>query len=243
MLSRALVNFDVCLAYLVADSLCADRSVKEGRCPFAPYKKISYRDNPALLKKLSEINFILSYHKVLDDVMDDNSRKAKAAERLMRAGYKRVAGRNPQAAQAVSAGMEVIHKMETDGRRLPVRESAGPFGALLKSAMENCLEDPLDSEVFALLCNYLGMWIYVTDACMDLESDARQGRYNPITAGIKGEADQILMQRREEITEFLMSCKQSMQQLLELLCGAKNQELAQLLFEYIAPQEVIQMLQ
>ena len=72
ILSRFLINYDVCLAYLVADSISVDTDIKTARCPFSPVRRVKFRDNPALLDKMSSVNYILTYHKVKDDIDDDN---------------------------------------------------------------------------------------------------------------------------------------------------------------------------
>lgn len=60
ILSRFLINYDVCLAYLVADSISLYTDIKKARCPFAPIRMVKYRDNPTLLDKMSSVNYILN---------------------------------------------------------------------------------------------------------------------------------------------------------------------------------------
>lgn len=56
LFSRFLINYDVCLAYLVADSISLDTDIKTARCPFSLIRWIKYRDTPGLLDKLSGID-------------------------------------------------------------------------------------------------------------------------------------------------------------------------------------------
>lgn len=243
ILSRFLINYDVCLAYLVADSIFMDTDMKTARCPFSPVRRVKYRDNPALLDKMSNVNYILTYHKVRDDIEDDNSVIAKIVERLMRKKYDSIKGKNGQTICAVKDGLQFIKKVESSNEKISVCDSAIPFGELLEGAMIGCLEDPADDKVFSALCKYLGMWIYVVDACVDLAKDIKQKKYNPLKAGYPdATVEDIVALRKEEITDFLMSCKQSMQHLLELLSCGKNENLVHVLFEYILPKNVADML-
>ena len=242
-LSRILINYDVCIAYLVADSIYTDTPIKKTVCPFSLIKIVKYRDNPQLLDHMAEVNYILTYHKVLDDVLDNNSFKAKAVERVMRKRYSGIAAKYEHTINTVAEKMRVIHEMETQDRFIDILSASTPFGELLESIMSDCLEDPIDSKVFATLCKHLGMWIYIIDACVDLSKDAKSKKYNPILAGSDGPFETIFSKRKEEISTFLMDRKQAMQQLLQLLSSAKNKELVDTIFEYILPREVAEMLQ
>lgn len=243
ILSRFLINYDVCLAYLVADSISIDTDIKTARCPFSPIRRVTYRDNPALLDKMSSVNYILTYHKVKDDIDDDDSVIAKVIERLMRKKYDSVKGTNEQTICAVTNGMQRIKTVESSNGKISVRDSAIPFGELLEGAMRGCLDDSADDKVFSALCKYLGMWIYVVDACVDLAKDIKHNKYNPLKAGYPdATVEDIVALRKEEIVDFLMSCKQSMQQLLELFSCGKNENLVHDLFEYLLPQDVADML-
>ena len=244
LFSRLLINYDVCLAYLVADSISLETDIREARCPFSPIKRVKYRDNPVLLDRLSAINYILTYHKVKDDIDDDNSIIAKFVERLMRRNYNNLKGDNERAICAVTAGMHAIKIAESSDEWISIRDSAVPFGELLEGAMAGCLDDTEDDKVFTTLCRYLGMWVYVVDACVDLEEDIKKNKFNPLKAGyFNATAEEIFELRKKEIIDFLTSCKQSMQQLLEIFACGKNEELVHVLFQYILPQDVVDMLQ
>lgn len=244
LLSRFLINYDVCLAYLVADSISLDTDIKTARCSFSPIRWVKYRDNPVLLDKLSSINYILTYHKVKDDIDDDDSLIAKFVECLMRRKYNSLKEINEHTICVVTAGMQAIKTAESSDERISVRDSALPFGKLLEGVMTGCLENPEDDKVFTTLCRYLGMWIYIVDACVDLKKDIEQNKYNPLKAGyFNATVEDIVELRKEEIIGFLTSCKQSMQQLLEIFSCGKNEGLVHILFKYLLPQDVVEMLQ
>ena len=243
LLSRFLVNYDVCLAYLVADSIFLDKDIKKARCPFSIYKRVNYRDNIELLNKMSNINYILSYHKVLDDIYDDKSIKARIVEKLMRRKYNVLKETYAQTVKSVTDGMKKIRETESSYEYVSVYDSALPFGLLLENAMAGCLQNSIDDQIFSMLCKHLGMWIYVIDACVDLKKDLKHDKYNPLRSGNDGDnIDDIIATRKEEIVSFLMSCKLSMQQLIELLSCGKNENIINNLFEYALPQEVADLL-
>lgn len=161
----------------------------------------------------------------------------------MRKKYTDIANAAPELDNPIREGMEAVSAAESKNVCVGVKDAAEPFGKLLENTMSGCLEDPTDDKIFASLCKHLGMWIYVIDACLDLKKDLKHNKYNPLSAGyINVSVDDIISNRKEEITVFLMTCKQNMQQLLELFACGKNEHLLQNMFEYLLPQDVADLL-
>lgn len=241
-LSRFLINYDLCLAYLIADSLSPEENTQNAFCPYIPYKYVAYQDNEALLQKISERNYILSYKKILDDVEDDGSIPARTIEKAMRNRYHEIAGKNPSLIEAVDRGLEKLRCQESLGAQLAIKDAAEPFAHMLSQVMGSCVDDILDSRIYAQLCHELGAWIYIVDAIVDIEKDAKSGNYNPILAGYDCEPEQILEKRKEELRIFLVNCRRKMQELVMLLSCAKNHVLIDRLFTYMMPEEVAELL-
>lgn len=241
--SRFLLNYDFSVAYLVADAVSIDTRLVTAVCPFPFWKKVEYRSNSRLLQFMAERNYILTYHKVLDDVYDDGSFIAKILERIMRRRYLAIIKENAPLIESITATMNSLHSMELANVDISISDAAKPFGDLMYYVMNGCFDDPTDAMIYAQLCRYLGMWIYTIDACRDIKKDSKKGKYNPILAGRDGAMEDVLSERKEEISKFLMHCKLSMMQLLELFTCAKNMELVYSIFEHALPQDVAEMLQ
>ena len=241
-LARFITNYDLCLAYLLADSLSAETHTELAFCPYMPYKCIAYQNNAELLRRVSERNFLLTYHKMVDDILDDGSAAARAGERMMRRTYREIAAREPQLAAAAEKGMRKLREQETRRERLDPQTAAAPFASMLAEIMRSCVDDPLDSEAFSRLCFELGAWIYIVDAIADLKKDAASGAYNPVLAGCDGTAEEIIQQRKQELVKWLTARRRSMQELLMLLAFAKNRTLIDGLFTYLLPRDVAQLL-
>lgn len=242
VLSRFLVNYDLCLAYIIADSLSPEENTVNAFCPYIPYKYVAYQDNPELLQRISERNYILTYKKIQDDIADDGSFKAATVERAMRNRYCELEAKHPQLIEVVEQGMEKLRRQEDMCERLTIEEAAEPFAQMLSKVMGSCVDDALDSKVFARLCYELGAWIYVVDAIVDYDEDVKKGNYNPIFAGYECEPNRVLEIRKDELRDYLVNCKKHMQELMLLLSCAKNRELLDRLFTYMIPKEVIEVL-
>jgi hypothetical protein len=239
--SRALVNYEVCIAYIILDAAEADDDRKRARCPFT-LRSVQYRDNMLLLEKLSTINYLLFYHKVLDDIQDDDSKRAKIMLREMKPNYFILSQKHPAVVESVENAMESIRLMEWERAYVSLEESAmyfgSPFGSLLAASVHNAA----DVEVIRLLMGWVGRWIYVVDACLDIKKDYARGKYNPIYAGTGLNPDKAVSMRRDEIASFLMKSRQMIFQLLELYNCGKNKELIYSIFEHALPREVAELL-
>lgn len=242
-LARFITSYDLCLAYILADSLSPELHTELTFCPYMPYRCIAIQDNTELLRRISERNYILAYHKVLDDIADDGDLKAKAAERMMRKTYGEIASREPQLASAAEEGMRRLRAQEQRREPLELHAAAEPFASMLAEIMRSCVDDALDREVYARLCYELGAWIYIVDAIADLRQDALDGAYNPILAGREGGAETIFQERKQELAAWLGERKRTMHELLLLLGCAKNRAMIDGLFTYMLPRNVARLLQ
>jgi len=124
----------------------------------------------------ADLNVALAYLKCLDDWRDDGNLAALAESRLFAPGFARVQRAWPRQCEAIRVGLEKLHDLET--RRIEDPDAAaGSFGEML-GALFVWREDRW-SETLCRLGQALGRFIYVMDACMDLDADAVRGRYNP----------------------------------------------------------------
>ena len=98
---------------ITANSVSFDAEKKTARCPYAIWRKVTCCDNPKLLDKLSQIDYLLAYQKVLDDIHDDNSLGAKIVEQLMRKKYTDIAQTVPELDISIRDGMEAISAAES----------------------------------------------------------------------------------------------------------------------------------
>lgn len=127
----------------------------------------------------ADLSVALAYHKVLDDVADDGSTKARAAERLLARAYRRAQERIPDACADIERAMGAIREIERSEGSDPdaaAREFGGLLGRLFAAGQgfwSNSME--------AFGCA-LGRFVYLMDAAVDFADDAASGSYNPFVA-------------------------------------------------------------
>ena len=124
----------------------------------------------------ADLNVALAYLKCLDDWHDDGNIAALAESRLFAPGFERVQSAWPRQCEAIRVGLEKLHDLET--RRIEDPDAAaGSFGAMMGELF--VWREDRWSDTLRRFGDALGRFIYVMDACMDLDADAFHNRYNP----------------------------------------------------------------
>ena len=165
--------------------------VDEGRCIMHPKKPRAYVRTECL-DYAADMNVALAYYKCLDDWNDDRNVAGRASVALLEAPFRGVRERNPRACAAIERAMQGIGELEraAAGKGEPSeelrQEAANPdaaanlFGLLLGEVFvwrEDFWAD--DLRKFGAR---LGKFIYLMDAVVDYEDDAKSGSYNPLVA-------------------------------------------------------------
>lgn len=179
-ISRATLSYDLTFFIMLCNSLHeSEEHTGESTCIAHPTKKMRYAMS-TWTDYAADLSVALAYHKCLDDVIDDNSIKAKAAKRMLQASYRQAERRIPDQCRAIEAAMALTHDLETDaesGAYIPPDETSKVFGLLLGDIFS--IDQGIWTEYMRDFGNCLGQFIYLMDAAVDLEQDVENGSYNP----------------------------------------------------------------
>ena len=128
---------------------------------------------------VSDMNIILTYFKLEDDVLDENSLKSKSFKQLLKKDFQRVKEKYPKKVDTIKYHLDQIHVLEQKNC-LDLDEVSGHFGHIMASI---CVyKDDLYQMGF-----YLGKFIYLIDAFEDVEEDIKKQTYNPFKEKFKDE--------------------------------------------------------
>lgn len=183
-LSRACLTYDLTFFVLLCNSLHEPAETQgTSHCvmhpaPAAPraWARSAWTDYAA------DLSVALAYHKVLDDVADDGSAKARAAARLLAGAYERARARIPDQCAEIERAMAAIRAIEQEGAEADPDAAAREFGILLGRLFAH--NQGFWTEGMEALGCALGRLIYLTDAAVDFAADAQSGSYNPfVTLG------------------------------------------------------------
>ena len=178
-LSRLVLNYDMTFLVLLLSSLYEPGEHSgAGRCVTHPAKPQPWWtcDFSAYA---ADLTVALTYHKLRDDWLDDGARLQKGLMNGLQGAYDRVKARLPRQCDVIETELDNLLALEKAGETVPDKPSAC-FGRLMAELFD-CRQDRWSSALREMGF-WLGQFIYLQDACLDLEKDAKKGRYNPLLA-------------------------------------------------------------
>lgn len=176
-LGRLTLNYDMCFLVLLLDSLYEPETRSGDETCIAhprfsrPWQRSGHSDYAA------DLTVALAYNKCLDNWHDDGAPLALAESAALRRSYRRVQALWPRQCVAIERSLRSLAALEKAGQPDP-DAAAGCFGSLMAELF--VLREDRWAPQLRALGGGLGRFIYILDACMDLERDALLGRYNPL---------------------------------------------------------------
>lgn len=202
------LTYDMTFLVLLLSSLYEPKTnYSEHHCIVHPVKKHGMLVNE-ITEYASDMNVALAYQNMLDDWLDDKSKKAYVGKSLLQKRYYNVEKLYPDKCNIISKHLKELLALEEKNDQNLDRVS-GCFGQLMGELFvfrKDEWEDHLRKFGF-----YLGKYIYLLDAYLDLEDDRERGNYNPL----------ISICEREDYEEY---CKN----MLEMMIGDATLEFERL---------------
>ena len=170
------LTYDMTFLVLLLSSLYEPEEHQgRGRCLPHPVEERSYWQT-AVSDYAADLNVAMAYLKCLDDWEDDGNPAALAEAGLFRKGYERVKADWPRQCAAVESSLRALHRLEKAGQE-DVDAAAESFAGLMGELF--VWKEDRWSGALRSLGESIGRFLYVMDACMDLEADTFRNRYNP----------------------------------------------------------------
>ncbi|MBR0138121.1 MAG: hypothetical protein IJM15_06910 [Erysipelotrichaceae bacterium] len=194
--SRKTLTYDLNFVHILLSSLYScEENTGELKCPLHPFKKQQYIRNE-WTHYCAAMNDLLFYFKMLDDVNDDHSSRAKRIAGKMKPQIEIIASEYPRQYKTSVEVLRDIGEMERNNILNPDLP-ANAFGRLMGTLfMEN-----RDNETLFSFGYHLGRYIYLLDAVLDLKSDIRKQRYNPLIRVNSADFEEMLMMVMQQCAE------------------------------------------
>ncbi|MBQ9663244.1 MAG: hypothetical protein IJV40_08860 [Oscillospiraceae bacterium] len=170
------LNYDQCFLILLLQSLYeAEEQSGDETCIAHPLKSHAwwqsrYTDYGA------DMNIALSYLKLRDNWEDDGSLAALTGSAAFRYSFEAVSARYPRQCEAMDRSIRDLRAIEKEKREDP--DAAAETFAMMMAEVFVYSEDRW-SAVLRQFGAALGRFLYIMDACVDLDEDAIRGHYNP----------------------------------------------------------------
>lgn len=178
LLSRLTLTYDMTFLILLLSSLYEpEESCGEESCIAHPFKKHEYWTNK-ISAYAADMNVALAYLNCRDDWDDDCDPVSLAESKLLESAYKKVCAEYPRQCAAMQDSIVRLNEIEKTWEERP-DEASRCFGSLMAELFAYRDDDYWNARLRAFGM-YLGQFIYIMDACIDLRDDKRYYRYNPM---------------------------------------------------------------
>lgn len=204
-LGQLTLTYDMTFLILLLTSLYEpETSERKKRCLVHPAKKQFMLTNE-ITDYAADMNVLLAHDHFQDDWEDEKKISGFLGMKALDGKKKRMICMYPRQAQAVEQALKELAEREREGCR-DIDAASRPFGNLMAELFV-WKEDPFQ-EILRPFGFYMGKFIYIMDAYMDLEEDQKKKCYNPLMdecmkEGFDTRLHQILdVTLRRAITEF-----------------------------------------
>lgn len=202
LLMRLTVNYDiVLLSLLVHNYENIEPSFCEERCIMHPIgKKVPVAKSDDIFKRITEINTILGYYKLLDDVIDEG--RHKVIKGFVKRKFKKARKSHNEFCIVTEKEYNRLRELENIGC-LDEHMLADCFGNIMASAAKTATASA--DENLIDLCYNLGKWIYFIDAYDDIKEDFENNKFNPFITKGRDIDDTFFNEKQKSIRYLLYS--------------------------------------
>ncbi len=198
LLARMTLTYDMTFLVMLLNSLYEPYELNGcSNCPTHPVKQRQFWQSE-ITDYAADMNIALAYLNCLDDWNDELNLAALAEAKLMKASYEKICAQYPRQCAVIKQSMEKLKRIE-DENDSSSDAAATAFGELMAELF--VIKEDNWSDTLRAFGMALGQFIYVMDACIDLEDDKRYYKYNPFKA-LYGKSDEA--ERFTDILQMLM---------------------------------------
>lgn len=176
-LSRFSLSYDMTFLVILLTSLYEPELMIEAKRCFAhPHEKGPVITN-LFTVYAADMNIALMMEKFQDDWKDEKNKKALIGLRLFRKKYELIQKKYERQCKVIREELSILAKFEEE-QSSDYEAVAATFGRLMGEIF--IYERGLWEEDLRRLGFFLGKFIYLLDAFMDIEEDKKTGSYNPL---------------------------------------------------------------
>lgn len=190
-LERLGLSYDMTFLALFLTALYEPEDTETScKCIFHPMK-----EKPVIFNEYVEyaaaMTIALTYHKCLDDWMDERKFLRCKYAQILKKSYAEVKAKYPRQCQSIEDSLRRLSVIEKDANA--TADDAINYGGMLMSELFVYKED-FWSNCLRNFGYELGRFIYLMDASMDYEHDIKKNNYNPV----------VVMKKKPEDMEALL---------------------------------------
>lgn len=171
------LTYDMTFLVILLSSLYEPEiACKKKRCMVHPVKKHTFFTNE-ITAYAADMNVALAYHHFRDDWQDEKKINGLAGIAILRKKYGRIEKQYPRQCEVIESSLKQLQEYEEKGEK-SLDLVSGCFGTLMAELL--VYKKDAWEETLRRLGFFLGKYIYLIDAYMDLEDDLKNESYNPL---------------------------------------------------------------
>ncbi len=181
-ISRLGLNNDLTFLSVMLAGVCSlePEFKKNSRCLMHGLKKHDEVKFDKVLDYTSDMNILLVYLKICDDVEDENKLTSRGIKTVFKNSFEKIKKKYPQISSQILENLKRLSNLEKSGCGI-IDEVADCFGKLLEAIfVPDFIENEQTKKVLSWIGYNLGRWIYIADAYEDMQKDKKKNRYNPL---------------------------------------------------------------
>jgi len=176
-LGQMTLTYDMTFLILLLTSLYEPKDEhSEHHCIVHPVKKHAMLVNE-VTQYAADMNIILAYHNLKDDWEDEKKIKAFVGAAALKGKYEKIEQKYPRQCKVIDKSLKQLAQYELSNEK-NLDLVSGCFGNLMAELFlyrQDVWEDTLREFGF-----FLGKFIYLLDAYLDVEEDIKTKSYNPL---------------------------------------------------------------
>ncbi len=171
------LSYDMTFLILLLTGLYEEETPEKNycKCIAHPFEKHPVSRN-FFTSYAADMNLLLTYHKCLDDWVDEKRKSRLLYSRALRGKIRKITEKYPEKAALMTENLSAIRACEKKGET-DLDLVSGYFGTIM-AAIFSCKQDEW-SETLREMGFFFGKFIYLMDAYEDLDADRKCGNYNP----------------------------------------------------------------
>lgn len=173
---QATLSYDMTFVAIVLSALYEDETMpKKARC--LPHPIVSHMEivNP-YTDYAAAMNVLLTYYKLKDDWVDDRSLKSNVFAGLLKSAFKKASSKYPRQARVIAECIKEQTELEAR-KEYDLDIISSPTGKMLQEIFD--MKNDEWQKPLRKLGLYLGKYIYLLDAYVDLPKDIKKNNFNP----------------------------------------------------------------
>lgn len=180
---RLLLRYDVLFPLILFESISNSEEEKScTNCILHPFTTFNIYKN-SNIEYVADINMLLIYYKILDDMIDKNDLKNKILFCFIKNHKTNI--RYKFLNNIFEKNISKLSDLEKDHKVHSLDELCDPMGKLMGLLFENMpgtiLYNSLEKRTLLYNLGYnIGKWIYIIDAVDDIYEDQKRDNFNPI---------------------------------------------------------------